>query len=329
MSTDAASLRSHRQSRFSLCCCARATALCIGAPIMSAPPKLGILAIIGTGIQGGRQLTREAITRIKSADVIMFCVSEPLTRDWLLELRPDAEDLSRFYADGKDRRTTYEEMVESMLEPVRQGKSVAAAFYGHPGVFVSPSHEAVKRARREGYRAFMQPAISAEACLYADLGIDPAEHGCLSFEASEWLVFGHRLDPSCAVILWQVDCVGEASYQSEGYNVAHVPLLIESLLRYYDADHIGYLYHAPVLPIGRSKVWPVKIRELHETLRRYRTAGTLFIPPAAEPPVDLDMARRLGISADELERDIHMPPWGVDPRFQVVMGNTAEPEPHP
>lgn len=294
---------------------------------MSAPPKLGVLAIIGTGIQGGRHLTKEAVARIKNADAVMFCVSEPLTRDWLVELRPDAEDLSRFYADGKDRRATYEEMVESMLDPVRLGKSVTAAFYGHPGVFVSPSHEAIKRARREGYRAFMQPAISAEACLYADLGIDPAEHGCLSFEASEWLVFGHRLDPSCAVILWQVDCVGDASYQSEGYSGAHVPLLVETLLNYYDARHVGFLYHAPVLPIGRPKVWSVEIGELHEALRRYKTAGTLFIPPAVEPPVDLDMARRLGIPADELDRETHMPSWTIDPRFLIVAGNKIDPEP--
>lgn len=293
---------------------------------MSKPPSRGVLAIVGTGIQAGRQLTKEAITRLKSADVIMFCVSEPLTRDWLLELRPDAEDLSRFYTDGKDRRISYEEMVEAMLGPVHQGKTVAAAFYGHPGVFVSPSHEAVKRARREGYRAFMQPGISAEACLYADLGIDPAEHGCLTFEASEWLVFGHKIDPSCVVILWQVDCVGDASYQSDGYNGAHVPLLVESLLRYYDASHIGYLYHAPVLPIGRPKVWPVMLGMLHETLRRHRTAGTLLIPPASEPPVDFEMARRLGIPEEELERDTQMPPWRIDPRFQIVVGDIIEPE---
>lgn len=294
---------------------------------MNAQTPKGVLAVVGTGIQAGRQLTKEALARLQSADVIMYCVSEPLTRDWLLDMRPDAEDLSRFYADGKDRRITYEEMVEAMLAPVRRGKTVVVAFYGHPGVFVSPSHQAVERARMEGHRAVMQPGISAEACLYADLGIDPAEHGCLSFEASEWLVFGHKLDPSCAVILWQVDCVGDASYQSAGYVGEHAPLLVESLLRYYDADHVGYLYHAPMLPIGRPKIWPVKIGALHETLRRYKTAGTLFIPPAVEPSIDLEMARRLGIPEDEFGKDSPMPPWRIAPRFQIVVGDLVETEP--
>ena len=37
-------------------------------------------------------------------------------------------------------------MVERILAPVRAGKQVVAAFYGHPGVFVQPSHEAIRRA---------------------------------------------------------------------------------------------------------------------------------------------------------------------------------------
>src|SRR6202022_2659249 len=167
------------------------------------------------------------------------CLSEPLTRDWLLDIRPDAEDLARFYEDGKDRRVTYIEMVDAILAPLRAGHTVCAAFYGHPGIFVSPSHDVVRRARAEGFRAFMLPGISAEACLYADLGIDPAEYGCQSYEASEWLVFGHKLDPTCAVILWQVDCVGDATYRTEKYDAKHVPRLVEALLKYYSAGHVG------------------------------------------------------------------------------------------
>jgi hypothetical protein len=40
----------------------------------------------------------------------------------------------------------------------------------------------------------MLPAISAEDCLFADLGVDPADHGCPSYEATDFLVHGaaHR-----------------------------------------------------------------------------------------------------------------------------------------
>jgi len=286
---------------------------------MSTSSAKGLLIVVGTGIQAGRHMTSEAIARLQLSDVIMYCLSEPFTEKFILQLRPDAEDLSRFYENGKDRTITYEEMVEAMLSPVRQGKSVAAAFYGHPGVFVSPSFDAIKRARLEGHRSYMQPGISAEACLYADLGIDPAENGLLSYEASEWLIFSHKLDPTCSVILWQVDCVGDVTYQDDGYDCKNVPILQENLLRYYDGDHLAYLYQAAVLPVGRPKIWPVKLKNLHKTLCNYNTAGTLFIPPAVPAPIDIDMLRRLGISEDLADIDARMPPWKLDPSYQIII----------
>lgn len=66
-----------------------------------------------------------------------------------------------------------------MLQEVRLGKKVVGVFYGHPGVFVSPSHRAISIARFEGYEAKMLPAVSAEDSLYADLGIDPSRPGCV------------------------------------------------------------------------------------------------------------------------------------------------------
>lgn len=297
----------------------------------STSPK-GSLVVVGTGIQAGRQMTRESIARLKIADVIMYCLSEPFTQNWILDLRPDAHDLSRFYDDGKDRSVTYEEMVEAILTPVREGKNVVAAFYGHPGIYVSPSFEAIKRARAEGYRSFMQPGISAEACLFADLGIDPAINGLLSYEASEWLVFSHKLDPSCSVILWQVDCVGDITYQSEGYDCKNVPVLQENLLRYYDSNHLAYLYQAAVLPVGRPKVWPVKIGNLYSTLRRHYTAGTLYIPPAIVPQSLPEMRQRLGLDSEacldseELVIDQNMPSWSLDPSFHIIIDEHDEKE---
>ena len=66
-----------------------------------------------------------------------------------------------------------------MLQEVRLGKVVVGVFYGHPGIFVAPSHRAISIARAEGYEAKMLPAVSAEDSLYADLGVDPSRCGCV------------------------------------------------------------------------------------------------------------------------------------------------------
>src|SRR3546814_2631535 len=88
-------------------------------------------------------------------------------------LRPDAINLGRHYAPGKDRRQTYREIDEAIMAQVRAGKQVCAVFYGHPGVFADVPHRVVRKAREEGIPARMEPGISAEACLYADLNLDP------------------------------------------------------------------------------------------------------------------------------------------------------------
>ena len=59
-------------------------------------------------------------------------------------------DLYVFYADDKKRYDTYVQMAESCLFYARKGLNVVAIFYGHPGVFVMPSHRAIKIALKQG-----------------------------------------------------------------------------------------------------------------------------------------------------------------------------------
>jgi uncharacterized protein YabN with tetrapyrrole methylase and pyrophosphatase domain len=122
-------------------------------------------------------VTPESASAIERADEVLYLVTQPLTAQWIERANPRSRSLHGLYESGKPRRETYAEMVDELLAPVRAGLGVCAAFYGHPGVFVNPGHEAIRRARAEGYRARMLPAVSALDCLVADLGIDPAATG--------------------------------------------------------------------------------------------------------------------------------------------------------
>src|SRR3546814_1109537 len=103
---------------------------------------------------------------------VVFCLADPCVLAMIQGLRPDAINLGRHYPPGKDRRQTYREIDEAIMAEVRAGKQVCAVFYGHPGVFTDVPHRVVRRAREEGIPARMEPGISAEACLYADLNLD-------------------------------------------------------------------------------------------------------------------------------------------------------------
>jgi uncharacterized protein YabN with tetrapyrrole methylase and pyrophosphatase domain len=241
--------------------------------------KKGSLVVVGTGIRTVGHMTLESIAWLKQADKVLYVVGDPIAESMIKELNPDgAESLTPMYAVGKQRIQTYNEMIDRILSCVREGMLTCCACYGHPGVFVYPSHESVRRARAEGYSAKMLPGISSEDCLFADLGVDPGIQGCQSYEATDFLANGRKIDPTSSVVLWQIGVVGDATYKTTGYDVSALPLLIERLLQYYPPTHPIYLYEAAILPGCEPTIIPVTIATLGYVPL---SAGyTAYIPPA-------------------------------------------------
>jgi uncharacterized protein YabN with tetrapyrrole methylase and pyrophosphatase domain len=241
--------------------------------------RAGSLVVVGTGIRTVGQLTVEAIAWIKRADRVLYVIGDPVAEAMIAELNPEgAESLSPMYAENKPRLQTYEEMIQRTLDCVRAGMLTCMACYGHPGVFVYPSHESIRRARLEGYTARMLPGISAEDCLFADLGIDPGIYGCQSYEATDFLANGRRIDPTSSVILWQIGVVGDATFKRYQYDLSAFPLLMERLYSYYPPEHVVYLYEAAIFPGCEPIINPVP---LHQLAAVPKSAGyTLYIPPA-------------------------------------------------
>jgi siroheme synthase len=250
------------------------------------------LTIVGTGIAAPGQVTVEVRSAILYAEVVFSLLADPLSRAWLTELRPDAIDLSEEYAAGRPRLETYRRIVDRILGPARSGKRVCAAFYGHPGVFAIPAHEAIRTARREGISARMLPGISAEDCLIADLGVDPGTAGCQSFEATDFLVRRRRFDPTAGLILWQVGVIAVEDHRDELlWNCDGLRVLVEVLLESYPPDHEVVVYEATTLPLFGPKVVQVRLEEL--PLAPVTALSTLWIRPVADRDPEPEMLRRL------------------------------------
>ncbi len=256
--------------------------------------KQGSLTVVGTGYLAAGQITAESEATIRSADKCLYLVADPASAAWIQSLNPSAESLKDVYAVGKPRRLSYEEIVERMLAPVRDGLDVCAVFYGHPGIFAFPSHEAIRQARREGITAKMLPGISAEDCLFADLGLDPATHGCQSFEASDFLIRRRRFDSSSNLILWQVGAIGVATYEKEDlWNRDGLRVLAEALRQHYPADHEIVVYEASVYPVCEPFVLRIPLSALPGA--KVSVISTLYVPPLRPAPLDLEMLDRLGL----------------------------------
>ena len=243
-------------------------------------PGLGSLVVIGTGIQTVGQLTIEAIASMKNADAVLYVVADPIAVETIRRLNPSAQSLSGFYVDGQPRIATYAAMAEHTMSFVRQGKATCLALYGHPGVFAFPAHEAIRRARAEGYTARMLPGISAEDCLFADLGVDPADQGCQSYEATDFLNRNRVIDPRASLILWQIGVLGHVTYREESYPTTTMPHLIARLCRHYPPTHPCVIYEASVLPGIESSIVATEIAALDRAV--LSTSSTLYIPPAID-----------------------------------------------
>jgi hypothetical protein len=263
---------------------------------MASPPARGSLTVVGTGIQLIGHVTYEARAELEQADELLYVAADPATVVWLERLNPNARSLGVLYEPGRSRHEIYDAMVDEILSAVRRGGRVCAAFYGHPGVFVSPSHEAIRRARDEGYTARMLPGVSAEDCLFADLGVNPGERGCQSYEATEFLVRRHRVDPTASLILWQVDVIGNVDYAPDP-DTSGLPVLRDELLRSYPPEHEAIFYMASPLPICPPAITRVSLSALAEP--RTAVMATLYLPPLAPPPPDPEMLRRLGMAAPQ------------------------------
>jgi uncharacterized protein YabN with tetrapyrrole methylase and pyrophosphatase domain len=254
-----------------------------------------LLTVVGTGIRAGTQLTPEARAAFEQADVALYLVADPVEATVLRGIRADARSLYDYYEPGLLRQEIYERITEAMLAEVRRGQAVCAAFYGHPGIFVYPSHEAVARARSEGYPARMLPAVSAEDCLFADLGVDPGAAGCQSYEATDFLVRRRGVDPTASLILWQIAVIGEAVY-STTLRRDGLAVLAEHLQTWYEDDHEVTLYEASPYPLLEATIVKMPLAELP---RAGATAlSTLYVPPLEPRPRDPEMMKRLGLGSD-------------------------------
>jgi uncharacterized protein YabN with tetrapyrrole methylase and pyrophosphatase domain len=248
------------------------------------------LTIVGTGIKAVGQITLEAAATIRNAERVLYLAADTITEAWILEQNPNSESLQGCYADSKLRMQSYLEMIERILTYVRSGMDVCAAFYGHPGVFVYPSHEAIRIARAEGFPATMLPGVSAEDCLFADLGFDPARHGCQSFEATDFLLYGRQFDPRCSLILWQVGLVGEIDFKRR-YKASGLRLVVERLLASYPASHEVAIYEAAQYTICEPRVDWMPLGKLIES--RVTPISTLYVPRLSDAVADASLARRL------------------------------------
>jgi precorrin-6B methylase 1 len=238
----------------------------------------GRLVVVGTGIQTVGHLTNEARAWIGACDVVLHLVPDRVGEALIAELRPGCtHSLRDCYVPGRPRRAAYDAMVQRILVEVRQDRCVCVALYGHPGVFAVVAHEAIAQARTEGFGATMLPGISAEDCLFADLGVDPGAAGCLTYDATDFLINRRVVDATSATVLWQIG--GVAAYVHGATSPPEaLAAVVDKLATAYPLDHRVVLYIAAMKPFTPPSIRWLALGDL--PVATVRAGHTLYVPAA-------------------------------------------------
>jgi hypothetical protein len=136
----------------------------------------------------------------------------------------------------------------------------------------------------------MLPGISAEDCLFADLGVDPARTGWQSYEATDFFIHARSIDTTASLVLWQIGVFGDLSLRDLKPRRERIELLTQVLLESYPAAHEVIVYEASTLPVTPTKLMAVRLADLPDATVSQQS--TLYIPPCGPPQIDV---RRLAM----------------------------------
>lgn len=258
------------------------------------------LTIVGSGIKFLSHLTNEGKAYIKQADIVLYLVNDPAMKAWIQKTTLHSESLDKLYTQHPLRSSCYQAITNYIVEILRNtNQHICVVLYGHPSVFAQPGLDAALKAKQEGYDVRILPGISAEDCLFADLLIDPGSSGCQSFETTDFLIYRRQFDPTCHLILWQVDIIGVLDNPSSHDNSKGAKILVNYLKNYYNATHEVVLYEAAQYPSFEPRIQRLPLNALPNA--NFSRISTLYVPPAHQASCDEYMLKALDINYFDLK----------------------------
>ena len=244
------------------------------------------IGIVGTGIVGTHQLTREAEEVIRRSRRTFVIDSGYGIPEYLATLCPDVIELGTLYEPGKDRLPTYRRMAAEVVSAAVADPPVCLATYGHPWVYCYPTTLITRAAPLLGLHVEVFAGVSSFDTLLVDLGTDIAPNGIQMYEATDLLLRRRPILTDVTCVIWQPTVVGDPTYRADAYTIEQFTPLQEYLLGFYPAEHEVAIVTTRTFPLTRSVVQRLPLRELAVELERAPSVGTLYIPPLVERPVE-------------------------------------------
>ena len=143
----------------------------------------------------------------------------------------------------------------------------------------------------------MYAGVSAEDCLFAEIGFDPSRPGSQTVEATDLLLRNRPLLTHSHVIIFQVGCVGLTGFNFKGFQNVHLDVLVDRLEKEYGENHPVVAFRDSQFRVFRSAVDRYQIRDLRKPEVQKRITGitTFYLPPKSLLRTDLEVAKQFGL----------------------------------
>ena len=244
------------------------------------------IGIVGTGIVGTHQLTREAEEVIRRSNHTFVIASAYGITEYIETLCPRVTDLSYLYEPGMNRLPTYQRMAAEVVSAALVEAPVCLATYGHPWVYCYPTTLINRAAPLLGLHVEVFAGVSAFDTLLVDLGTDIANSGIQMYEATDLLLRQRPIQNDVTAVIWQPTVVGDPTCPDGPYESAQFEPLQDYLLRFYPADHEVKLVTSKTHPLIRSTVESLRVGDLARALEGAPGVGTLYIPALSDRPIE-------------------------------------------
>lgn len=232
--------------------------------------------MIGTGITGMRQLSREAEQALRACRKVFHLTS---VHDELAKLCDDVVNNADEYWTGEKQGTVYVRIIDKIMAEVAKGPGVANVIYGHPLFFDDINKELIRRCRAQSLDYVVLPGISSLDTLSTDFEIDYGD-GLQVFEVQHMIRDGHPLNPHIHAIILQIGQFGT------NLTIPEVPSpegrfkpLEEYLVKFYPPEHQVFVAFSDRGDNWRRFQLRCAINELDKNRKKIFKGTTLYIPP--------------------------------------------------
>jgi precorrin-2 methylase len=258
------------------------------------------IAILGLGISGVHQMTKEAEETIKRSSQVFITDMATGVKDYLMTLGPTVTSLQTEYTAGSHRILIYRRMASVVVAAAMDSPPVCFATYGHPKMYTYPTTLIERAARLLDLKVTILPGVSSLDTLLVDLDIDPAMDGLQVYEATDVIVRNRPIQPDAPCVIMQA-AIALDPYNRPGQpNDDGLRLLQDHMLKFYPADHRATLLVSRIHPLLDPIQVSFPIGELADAVKRTSDVATMMIPPVRTRPVADDaLARRMRLPAQQ------------------------------